>query len=197
MQSAQDYPSKGNRCYLISNRFCLLDLQSNCFMGVWAFLDAQCRDYIILFVKYLFSLCVQCRWDISFCYTELPGWCINDFKTRRLSSSAWFCCEFHLLVFCPVVGVFKWNIKKFLCQLVFCWSSVCLLSKSKSYIDGTFFVQDGAAIWCIGWQKIQGQGITILGGLDADLYLFFIKFTSIPFKNAVVTKKPHAYMECT
>ncbi|RWR92263.1 aspartic proteinase-like protein 2 [Cinnamomum micranthum f. kanehirae] len=24
---------------------------------------------------------------------------------------------------------------------------------------------DGAAIWCIGWQKIQGQGITILGDL--------------------------------
>lgn len=25
-------------------------------------------------------------------------------------------------------------------------------------------VQGGAAVWCIGFQKIQGQGITILGG---------------------------------
>lgn len=27
-------------------------------------------------------------------------------------------------------------------------------------------LQGGAALWCIGFQKIQGQGITILGGID-------------------------------
>jgi len=25
--------------------------------------------------------------------------------------------------------------------------------------------QGGAAMWCIGFQKIQGQGVTILGGI--------------------------------
>lgn len=28
----------------------------------------------------------------------------------------------------------------------------------------TLFVQGGSPVWCIGLQKIQGQGITILGG---------------------------------
>lgn len=28
-----------------------------------------------------------------------------------------------------------------------------------------FQFQDNAIVWCIGWQKNQGQGITILGGL--------------------------------
>lgn len=27
-------------------------------------------------------------------------------------------------------------------------------------------LQGGAAVWCIGFQKIQGQGITILGGMN-------------------------------
>jgi hypothetical protein len=26
-------------------------------------------------------------------------------------------------------------------------------------------LQGGAAVWCIGFQKIQGQGVTILGGI--------------------------------
>ncbi|RRT79333.1 hypothetical protein B296_00006769 [Ensete ventricosum] len=31
-------------------------------------------------------------------------------------------------------------------------------------IQSTFSVQDNSIIWCIGWQKNQGSGITILGG---------------------------------
>lgn len=27
-------------------------------------------------------------------------------------------------------------------------------------------MQGGAAVWCIGIQKIQGQGLTILGGMS-------------------------------
>ena len=31
-----------------------------------------------------------------------------------------------------------------------------------------WFLQGGDAVWCIGFQKIQGQGVTILGGIFAE-----------------------------
>ncbi|CAK7332091.1 unnamed protein product [Dovyalis caffra] len=37
----------------------------------------------------------------------------------------------------------------------------------------------GAALWCIGFQKIQGQGITILGGIDTTLSSFFLLIPGI------------------
>lgn len=32
-------------------------------------------------------------------------------------------------------------------------------------------LQGGDAVWCIGFQKIQGQGITILGGIGSNQYI--------------------------
>lgn len=33
-------------------------------------------------------------------------------------------------------------------------------------------LQGDDAMWCIGFQKIQGQGITILGGMENEVFSF-------------------------
>lgn len=60
---------------------------------------------------------------------------ITDIETSRLSAATRIGCE-SLVYFLPPV--------------IFLISLLCL--------------QDNALIWCIGWQRNQGQGITILGG---------------------------------
>lgn len=54
-----------------------------------------------------------------------------------------------------------------------------------------FQFQDNAIVWCIGWQKNQGQGITILGGLCYYPRLIFILLL-INFVYPFTTEKERA-----
>lgn len=36
----------------------------------------------------------------------------------------------------------------------------------RSFNFGQYPFQGSSAVWCIGLQKLQGQGLTILGGMD-------------------------------
>lgn len=48
-----------------------------------------------------------------------------------------------------------------------------------------FLSQDGAAVWCMGFQKIQGQGITILGGIRCTK--IFISWALVVFLLVFIT----------
>lgn len=165
-------------------------------MGIWAFFDAQWRDYIILFVWYLISLSVQCRSDISFCYTELPGSCIYAFKTRRLSSSAGFCCELHFLFFgfvlyFPLLGC---DTK---CQQVFISSDLFLKLYMSAFIkENVTWMMLFCAEWCSNLvyrlAKNSGSRNDNFRRFGCWSLSFFILFTIIPLKNVMVTYTPHA-----
>lgn len=108
-----------------------------------------------------------------------------DWFSNSTHSSA-FCSPFSPLTVClfllALVFVEKWFFQAinftlsthslfFLYHLDYDWSFGVLFSNYKlTWVN--FLSQGGAARWCIGLQKIQGSGITILGGMRRNWKLF-------------------------
>lgn len=136
---------RGNQCFVTLSRFVPFFLPSiSETISEWL-IDLLleilfCCIAVLIFFN--FHILFQGWWDFSFCYSNFWRKRRDDTKTWGLSSAARIC------------GELLFVILKFRCECI----------SYPSFIH-FIFLQGDAVIWCIGWQKSQGQGVTILGGL--------------------------------